>query len=208
MNGSQRMSKERLMVFKRFTVDMSTLSKCQDKGNACVITDASGSQVYAIGINGGAKGGPDCLCHLDGTKYTCVHAEANALAKNTSTDPNKCVICTQAPCVTCAALMVNSGVKQVYYINKYKSEAGIKILKDAGAYVQDISDEQIQNDWVDRIIDSLHANSFVVLSSKAAAGKWTQEACDRIVEAGEKVGRKTQVTTQVCGLLIEWYELN
>lgn len=205
MNGSRLMNNDRLMVFKRFTLDMATLSKCTDKGNACVITDAAGSQVYAIGINGGAKGGPNCLCELDGTKYTCVHAEANALAKSTSTDPDKCVICTQAPCVTCAALMVNNGVKQVYYINKYKSDAGIKILKDAGVHVQDISDEQIKKDWVDHLIDALHACGFISLSSKSVQGRWNQEARDRIIEAGEKLGYVTTVTTQVNGLLVEWH---
>lgn len=204
MSGSQRMSKERLMVFKRFTADMATLSKCTDKGNACVITDASGSQVYAIGINGGAKGGPDCLCNLDGTKYTCVHAEANALAKCTSTDPHKVVICTQAPCVTCAALMVNNGVKQVYYISKYKSEAGLKILRDADVYVQDISDEHIQETWLDMLIDTLNACGFVKLSAQTAAGRWTAAAQECVIEAAKKKGSDMLVTTMADGLFIEW----
>lgn len=135
MSGSKRMNAARLKVFSNFVSDLTTLSKCTDKKVACIITDAEGSQVYSIGINGGARGGPDCLCALDGTKYTCVHAEANALAKCTIRDPEKVIISSYSPCVTCAALMINSGVSAVYYQKLYKSDAGLKMLQEAGVRV-------------------------------------------------------------------------
>lgn len=206
MNGSPHMSNDRLMVFKRFVLDLTTLSKCTDKQVACIITDAAGSQVYSIGINGGAKGGPDCLCQLDGTRYTCVHAEANALAKCTTHDDNKVVVSSFGPCVTCAALMVNSGIKQFYYMSDYKSEAGLKILRDAGVYCRNISDEQAQKDWVDKLIDVLHCCGFVNITRASALGRWNTEAKDRVVEAGEKLGYETHITTQTTGLLLEWRE--
>lgn len=204
MSGSHLMSKRRLEVFRRFTHDLSGLSKCIDRGNACVITDATGTQVYAIGINGGVKGGADCLCHLDGTRYTCIHAEANALAKCTSTDSDKCAICTQAPCVTCAALMVNSGVRQVYYMNSYKSEEGLKILRNAGVHVQDISNGVEAETWLDKIIGMLDANGFYSLSKQQALGKWDTAATDTIIAAGKARGYDTVITTQPASIFIEW----
>lgn len=131
-SSAKRMNYRRLMVFKRFVLDLTTLSKCTDKHVACIITDAAGQQIYSIGINGGPKGGPDCLCHLDSTKYTCVHAEANALAKCTTNDPNKVVISSYSPCVTCASLMINSGVSILYYCGVYKSRTGLELLHAAG----------------------------------------------------------------------------
>lgn len=131
------MDNRRLVVFKRFVLDLASLSKCKDKQTAAIVTNIDGSQIYAIGVNGGPKGGPDCLCGGN-TRYTCVHAEANALAKCTSADPKKVMICSYSPCITCASLMLNSGVSEVYYVHKYKDETPLQMLKDAGVWVMDI----------------------------------------------------------------------
>jgi dCMP deaminase len=131
---SKLLDQNRIAVFARFIRDLAKLSKCTDKGTAAIITNRDGSQIYSIGINGGPKHGMDCLCTLGG-KYTCIHAEANALAKCTSTDMFKTAFCTLSPCVTCASLLVNSGVDYVYYLDAYKDDTGIKILQDAGIRV-------------------------------------------------------------------------
>ena len=124
----------RIQVFKRFVEDLATLSKCTDKHIAAIIVDNEATQVYSIGINGGPKGGQDCLCTLGG-KYTCAHAEANALAKCTADCHGKMMICMMSPCVTCATLIVNAGIASVYYINKYKDDTGLQILQQAGIRV-------------------------------------------------------------------------
>lgn len=121
----------RTHVLARFVQDLATLSKCEDRGVAAIITNTDGTQIYSIGINGGPKGGPQCLCSL-GDKYTCIHAEANALAKCTSVDPNKVMICSLAPCVTCAALMANNGIYRVFYLEDYKDNKGVAMLKNLG----------------------------------------------------------------------------
>lgn len=129
------MDKQRLEVFRDFVMNLAKLSKCTDKGVAAIITDRDGTQVYSIGINGGPRHGVDCLCKLGG-KYTCVHAEANAIAKCTVADPQKVFFCSFSPCVTCAALIVNSGASAVYYVEKYKDDAGLQILQKAGIAVK------------------------------------------------------------------------
>lgn len=121
----------RIRVFTNFVRDLATLSKCTDKGVAAIIINSDATQVYSIGINGGPKGGLDCLCTLGG-KYTCVHAEANALAKCTAIDQNKIMICSLSPCVTCASLIVNSGFSAVFYLAKYKDDEGLNILTKTG----------------------------------------------------------------------------
>lgn len=125
-------SRKRLDVFLAFTKNLALLSKCEDKQTAAIIVDKSLSQVYSVGVNGGPKGGADCLCALHSSKYTCIHAECNAIAKCFSPDPKKTMICTYSPCVTCASLIANSGFDTVIFIEAYKDTTGLEILKTAG----------------------------------------------------------------------------
>lgn len=124
----------RIRVFTHFLQELAGLSKCTDKKIAAIIINEQADQVLSIGVNGGPKGGMDCLCQLGG-KYTCVHAEANALAKCYVDCSGKIMLCTMSPCITCATLIVNSGINTFYYLNKYHDNTGLKILKDAGIIV-------------------------------------------------------------------------
>lgn len=130
---------KRLQAFITFLNALKPLSKCEDKKQAAIIVNKDLSQVLSIGLNGGPKGGADCLCKLGG-KYTCIHAEAQAIAKAT-TDLTDCImICTMSPCVTCASLIVNVGIKEVYYGTDYKDPAGLNILREAGVKVTKFED--------------------------------------------------------------------
>jgi len=142
----------RLTVFMNFLTSLALLSKCQDKKNAAILCDEHLEQIYSIGLNGGPKGGIDCLCSM-GLKYTCVHAEAQALMKAPA--PNNgpmwpMMLCTMSPCVTCATMIINYGVHKVVYVVDYKSDAGIRILLDAGCCVyQYVDAEHIYRLWVE-----------------------------------------------------------
>jgi len=117
-----------------FAFSLEALSKCEQRGVAAIIVDSDMTQVYSIGINGGPKGGLNCLCSL-GDKYSCVHAEANAIAKDTAYADSKILICTLSPCVTCASLIVNAGIKTVIYADTWKNTDGLSILIRAGLKV-------------------------------------------------------------------------
>lgn len=125
-------------VYARFVLDLCSISKCKDKQTAAIAVSSDLQQVYSIGINGGPKGGADCLCGTPG-KYTCIHSEANCIAKCTAADKDKVMICSYSPCVTCASLIVNSGFKKVYYIEAYKDTTGLDILRNAGVAVERIT---------------------------------------------------------------------
>lgn len=126
----------RISVFKRFVVDLATLSKCTERQVAAVITDKNMSQVYSIGLNGGPKGLADCLCVIDG-KYGCIHAEQNALIKCMNDDPDKVMFVTLSPCKQCAAAIINApgGFSKVYYVDEWKDKTGIRLLESAGIQV-------------------------------------------------------------------------
>lgn len=134
----------RLTVFKRFAEDLATLSKCNERHVAAIITDKDLTQVYSIGLNGGPKGLVDCMCAIDG-KYGCIHAEINALVKCTNTDSDKVMFVTLSPCKQCAAAIINApgGFSAVYYIEQWKDTTGIELLKAAGIKVQQLHRDSI-----------------------------------------------------------------
>lgn len=130
---------DRMEVFKDFTTNLATLSKCCERKVAAIITDKDLTQVYSIGLNGGPKGLVDCMCKIDG-KYGCVHAEINALIKCMTNDPGKVMFVTLSPCKQCAAAIINApgGFSAVYYFEEWKDTTGIKLLKQAGITVKQI----------------------------------------------------------------------
>ena len=127
----------RKKVFKNFTNDLASLSKCTERHVAAIITDKKMSQVYSIGLNGGPVGLADCLCVLDG-KYGCIHAEINALVKCRSDALDKVMFVTLSPCVACAAAIINApgSFSKVYYFEEWKEDYGIQLLKAAGIHVE------------------------------------------------------------------------
>ena len=129
----------RIAIFKKFAEDLSTLSKCKERKVAAVITDKDLTQVYSIGINGGAKGLADCMCSLGG-KYGCIHAEINALTKCMSDAPDKVMFVTLSPCVACAAAIINApgSFSAVYYLEEWKNDEGLKLLRKSGIKTEKI----------------------------------------------------------------------
>lgn len=68
-----------------------------------------------------------------------VHAEQNAILnslKNGYDLSNSTIYVTKSPCMICAKLIINVGIKRVIYANKYPDEEAFKILKEAGVKTQ------------------------------------------------------------------------
>lgn len=124
---------KRIRIFAKFAEDLSTLSKCEERRVAALITDKDMTQVYSIGINGGPKGLADCMCNIGG-KYGCIHAEINALVKCRSSEPDKVMFVTLSPCKQCAAAIINApgGFSTIYYTEAWKDTTGLELLKNAG----------------------------------------------------------------------------
>jgi len=72
------------------------------------------------------------------TKPEVLHAEANALMKlcsSTESSKDADLFITHAPCMHCAKLIYQAGIKNVYYINEYRSDEGIGFLEKSGVQV-------------------------------------------------------------------------
>src|SRR4249920_3297099 len=88
------------------------------------------TRILAMGYNGMEAGGQnECDSTLPG-RCGCIHAEVNALIK---AEPGpKAVFVTLSPCLTCARLMINADVREVYYGFVYRDTKGIGLLVARG----------------------------------------------------------------------------
>ena len=65
------------------------------------------------------------------TKPEVLHSESNSLAKvakSTESSDGATMFCTHAPCMQCAKLIYQSGIKSLYYRTQYRDTAGIEFL--------------------------------------------------------------------------------
>ncbi|MDR1775697.1 MAG: cytidine/deoxycytidylate deaminase family protein [Actinomycetes bacterium] len=64
-----------------------------------------------------------------------IHAEQNAVvqaARNGITIDNSIVYCTAQPCILCAKILINAGVKEIVFEGGYPDELSREILDEAG----------------------------------------------------------------------------
>jgi dCMP deaminase len=96
----------------------------------CIIV--KDDRIISIGYNGMPTGGSNICEENNKSKPEVLHAETNAitkLAKSTESGQDSYMFCTFAPCVDCAKLILQSGIKEFHYENDYKNLDGIKLLK-------------------------------------------------------------------------------
>jgi dCMP deaminase len=66
------------------------------------------------------------------SKKEVLHAETNAIAKvsrSTNSSEGAAIFITHAPCLDCAKIIYQAGIKEVYFKEMYRSEEGINFLK-------------------------------------------------------------------------------
>ena len=98
--------------------------------------------IISDGYNGTPSGFENICEDENGvTKPYVLHAEANAISKiaksgNSALDATLYV--TASPCLECAKLIIQSGIKRVVYRDEYRLTDGIDLLRRAGIEVEKI----------------------------------------------------------------------
>lgn len=80
-------------------------------------------------------------CSKEVTKREVLHAESNALAKiskSTLSSEGADLYTTTCPCFDCAKLIIQSGIKRVYFSEDYRDMSGVELLKSAGIEVKEV----------------------------------------------------------------------
>ena len=96
----------------------------------CIIV--KDDRIISIGYNGMPSGGSN-VCEENGhTKPEVLHAETNAitkLAKSTESGQDAYMFCTFAPCLDCAKLIIQSGIKEFHFEHRYKNNDGLDLIE-------------------------------------------------------------------------------
>ncbi len=92
--------------------------------------------IISDGYNG-TPSGFENICEDDNnlTKPYVLHAEANAitkLARSSNNSDGATLYVTASPCIECAKLIIQAGIKRVVYGEKYRLDDGIRLLQRAG----------------------------------------------------------------------------
>ncbi|MFC1616803.1 cytidine/deoxycytidylate deaminase family protein [Candidatus Margulisiibacteriota bacterium] len=130
--------------FIKIAAIVSERSTCHRHHVGAVIV--KDKQILTTGYNGAVKGIKDCLekgCLRNqlniasGTRQEicrAAHAEQNAIvqAANQGININNAdIYCTHSPCIICAKLIVNSGIKKVCTFNSYADNQFKLLFKEA-----------------------------------------------------------------------------
>ncbi len=103
--------------------------------------------IISDGYNG-TPSGFENVCEEDNvTKPYVLHAEANAitkLARSNNNSEGSTLYVTASPCIECAKLIIQSGIKRVVYAEKYRLDEGIQLLKRAGIEVEYLNPDEEQ----------------------------------------------------------------
>ena len=138
-------------IYMNLALDLATRSHCIKAQVGAVIT--KDTRIVSVGYNGPPAGTHNCDeewpregCPRD-SKGSCslaIHAEQNAIlyaAKNSVTLEGATLYVTLSPCISCARIILTSGIKKVYFKDSYAeykglpSDEGVDFLKKFGVEV-------------------------------------------------------------------------
>mgnify|MGYP000050903901 FL=1 len=108
-------------------------SYCQRrKVGALIVKD---KMIISDGYNGTPSGFENvCEDENNVTKPYVLHAEANAItkiARSGNSSAGATMYVTAAPCIECAKLIIQAGIRRVVYSEQYRLEDGLDLLRRA-----------------------------------------------------------------------------
>ena len=136
MKDEEETEKQRLLDnrYLRLAHIWSENSYCKRrKVGALVVKDKT---IISDGYNGTPSGFENvCEDENNVTKPYVLHAEANAitkLARSTNSGEGATLYVTASPCIECAKLIIQAGIRRVVYGEKYRLDDGLRLLQRAG----------------------------------------------------------------------------
>ncbi len=143
------MTPEKQAQFDRSYLKMAAIwaqnSYCsRRKVGALIVKDR---MIISDGYNGTPSGFENqCEDENGCTKPYVLHAEANAItkvAKSNNSSEGATLYITDAPCVECAKLIIQAGIRRIVYCKDYRVTDGLDLLRRAGLEIVHIPNEII-----------------------------------------------------------------
>ena len=135
------MDKEKQLKFDQRYLEMARIwaknSYCRRRQVGALVV--KNNMIISDGYNG-TPSGFENVCEDDNgvTKPYVLHAEANAitkLARSSNNSEGSTIYITASPCIECAKLIIQAGIRRVVYGEKYRLMDGIELLERAGIEV-------------------------------------------------------------------------
>ncbi len=127
--------------FMRIAFTVAERSTCNRAHVGAVIV--RDRRILTTGYNGAPSGLPHCddVGHLiiDGHCVRALHAEQNAIIQAALHGVNiaqSTIYVTHQPCLTCAKMIINAGIRRVVYAGNYPDEHSRAFLRDAGVSLE------------------------------------------------------------------------
>jgi dCMP deaminase len=144
--------------FLTITRQVAERSTCpRAKVGAVIVRDKN---ILATGYNGAPAGLPHCTdvgClvyhsrtptgEIEENCYRTIHAEINAIAqaaKNGVSIRGADIYVTHTPCIHCLKVLINTGIKRIFYEKEYKLHTVQELLQAADVVLQKVALEQKQ----------------------------------------------------------------
>ncbi len=137
MNEKQRKLDSKYLAMAQIWSENSYCKR--RKVGALLVKD---KMIISDGYNGTPEGFENiCEDDKNQTKEYVLHAEANAIskvAKSNNSSKGATLYVTTSPCVECAKLIIQAGIVRVVFIEKYRIENGLELLKRANIAIEHI----------------------------------------------------------------------
>ena len=143
--GPPRLRPSWHVYFLQLALQAATRSTCLRRQIGAVLV--RDKRVLATGYNGAPRGVGHCLevgCLREqlgipsGERHElcrAIHAEQNAIiqaALHGVAIDGSMLYCTHQPCILCAKMLINCGVKEIHYLEGYPDALSLEMLEEAG----------------------------------------------------------------------------
>jgi len=134
------------------TEQVATWSSCFKENRQVGAVVVKNKRILTTGYNGAPEGVKSCkergeclrmkLGIQSGTRQElcyAVHAEQNAIIQAARLGiilDGATLYCTHQPCVICAKMIINAGIKRIVYKQGYPDEFSVQLLSEAGVKVE------------------------------------------------------------------------
>ena len=154
-NKSSQRLLEYDIVYMKMAENIATLSYAVKAKVGCIIVSPD-QQIISHGWNGMPSGYDNCCEYINPennhltTKPEVIHSESAAILKCTqigSSTKDATLYVTLSPCIDCAKLILQAGIKRVVFKDNYKNSFGINFLKQNNIIVQKLVNNQLFDNY-------------------------------------------------------------
>lgn len=151
MNNSNKKQIRQIIkhiVMMKIAVDISKLSYDPKHRVGTILAKNDYTDINAIGYNGTYVGGENKRESMESGESGFIHAEANLLINTTlnrDTVKDYTVFLTLKPCMNCAKMLINKGVKRIVILDDYLNSKSEELLQSVGIEAIYLKDYFVKN---------------------------------------------------------------